>query len=284
MIWVIIRPKNRYHDCVKQLFLFLLLFFIGCESISAPPHPITTIGLQPTPTLIPITPTPQTDSGWATLQAGLDQRTINLYRDQGALMDSLYILRIDPAHFRFDVGYAPGEPKSLRQWQAESNAQIVLNGGYFTPEYLATGLTIVDGVASGLSYTYGGMFWTQDGFPTLQPLAQQPYSATQPIEDGLQAFPMLVIDGDASFLRESQDRARRTVIGTDVNGKVILIVTARSYFTLPELSRYLAQSDLALNHALNLDGGTSSGILLNEPFEEIPALVLLPTVVLVRPK
>ncbi len=279
------RPKTDYHKRVKHLFLLLLLLLIGCEIVATPASPPTqSSNLQPTPTLIPITPTPPTDSGWTSLQTGLDRRTINLYTAEGALKDSLYILRIDPAHFRFDVGYSPREPKTLRQWQVETDALITVNGGYFTPEYLATGLTIIDGVASGVSYTYGGMFWTQDGFPTLQPLATQPYSSAQPIEDGLQAFPMLVIDGEASFLRESADRARRTVVGMDTDGNVILIVTARSYFTLPEFSTYLAASDLALNHALNLDGATSSGILLTEPLEEVPALVLLPTVLLIRPK
>lgn len=270
---------------MKHLLLALLFLLISCERTTIPTAlPTTTSGLLPTPTLIPITPTPQTDSGWASLRTGLDRRTLNLYTDESSLLDSLYILRVDPAYFRFDVGYSPGEPKSIRQWQAETDALITLNGGYFTPEYLATGLTIVDGVASGLSYTYGGMFWTQNGAPTLQPLASQPYNPNQLVEDGLQAFPMLVIDGEASFLRQSADRARRTVIGIDTSGNIILLVTARSYFTLPEFSTYLAQSDLNLIHALNLDGGTSSGILLTDPLEEVPALALLPTVILVRPK
>ncbi len=257
---------------------------MGCELLATPSPSLPTVQSNPTPTVIPIIPTPPTDSGWVPLQTGLDRRTINLYTAEGALKDSLYVLRVNPVQFRFDVGYSPGEPKTLRQWQAETDALIVLNGGYFTPEYLATGLTIVDGVASGTTYTFGGMFWTENGAPHLQPLAIEPYRPNQPIEDGLQAFPMLVIDGEASFVRESADRARRTAIGIDINGNVILIVTARSYFTLPEFSSYLAQSDLNFIHALNLDGGTSSGVLLTNPIEEVPALVLLPTVLVIRPK
>ena len=58
------------------------------------------------------------------------------------------------------------------------------------------------------------------------------------------------------------------------------MATIRS-FTLHSLSAYLVQSDLDLDVALNLDGGPSSGMLLAEPFEVIPAYSPLPIVITV---
>jgi hypothetical protein len=50
------------------------------------------------------------------------------------------------------------------------------------------------------------------------------------------------------------------------------------------MSRYLAESDLAVDSALNLDGGTSTGLLLSEPDEGIVAFTLLPVVIIVYPR
>jgi hypothetical protein len=62
------------------------------------------------------------------------------------------------------------------------------------------------------------------------------------------------------------------------------VVTAFGAFTLNQLSRYLVESDLELEVALNLDGGASSGLLLAEPAEGIPAFSLLPAVITIYPK
>ena len=83
---------------------------------------------------------------------------------------------------------------------------------------------------------------------------------------------------------KTADRARRTIIAQNQSGQILLIVTARSHFTLPEISQYLLDSDLDLHIALNLDGGTSTGLILTEPRMEVPAFVLMPTVLTVYPR
>jgi hypothetical protein len=47
------------------------------------------------------------------------------------------------------------------------------------------------------------------------------------------------------------------------------------------LSVFLANSDLNLDTALNLDGGPSSGLVVQAPGETIPAYGPLPVVILV---
>ncbi len=235
------------------------------------------------------------DTGWDSLQTGLEKRVIRLEpivsttgSNRGA--EIVYMLRVDPAHFLFDVGYAAGNPKLLAEWQAESGAQIVVNGGFFTPEQTATALVIDDNQVIGSSYVgFGGMIGIDAAGVTLLDLARQPYTGGEGFAEGMQSFPMLVLPGgELGFPAdlESGRVARRTVIGIDQTGRVLLIITPRGAFTLHQLSRYLVESDFELDMALNLDGGPSSGILLQNAagVEGYAAYTAVPLVLLVRPR
>lgn len=249
---------------------------------NTPPPPVTPLPtVSPTPTVIP-------DTGWKILQPGLERRVINLFDDQGTVVEQFYLLRIDPAAYRFDVQYDEGA-RSLAQWQAETGALIVLNGGYFRMEkekYLPNGLAVVDGQRIGSSFgSFAGMLAVTATGPELRWLAQQPYDPAEPLSAALQSFPILVKPGgDLGFPAENEDnkRARRTVIGRDRNGKILLLVTAKNHFTLHQLSSYLTTSDLDVDIAINLDGGKSSGMLLARPAEGIPSFGPLPVVITVH--
>ncbi|HEX8992167.1 MAG TPA: phosphodiester glycosidase family protein [Anaerolineales bacterium] len=165
---------------------------------------------------------------------------------------------------------------------------MVINGGYFSIEnkrYFPDGLTIVSGKAMGSSFEgFGGMLAINQDQAELRWLVQKPYDANEPLQAALQSFPILVQPGGKLGFgpeREDHARARRTVIGQDKNGRILLIVAPEGYFTLHELSVYLTGSDLNLDIALNLDGGGSTGVLVANPREIIPSKVLLPLVILV---
>ncbi len=122
---------------------------------------------------------------------------------------------------------------------------------------------------------------------TLRWLVQEPYNSNEKLQAALQSFPILVRPGGELGFgaeRENYARARRTVIGQDKEGRILFIVAPEGYFTLHQLSVYLTQSDLDLDIAVNLDGGGSTGILVANPPESIPARVLLPFVILVYPR
>jgi hypothetical protein len=67
--------------------------------------------------------------GWPLLQPGLERRVIPIYDDQDQQVESLYVWRLDQKYFRLDVAYAE-TPKSLQTWQEETNAVMVMTGGY----------------------------------------------------------------------------------------------------------------------------------------------------------
>jgi uncharacterized protein YigE (DUF2233 family) len=224
---------------------------------------------------------------WSVLQPGLERRVIEVYDNQNQHVESVHIWRLDQKYFRMDVAYAE-RPKSLETWQQETNAAIVVNGGYYSIEnerYFPDGLTISNGQAFGRSFAgFGGMLAINQDQAELRWLAQEPYNALEPLQAALQSFPILVEPGGKLGFgpeRESQTRARRTVIAQDRDGRILLIVTPQGYFTLHQLSVYLTESDLNLDIAVNLDGGGSTGILVANPRELISPTRPIPFVILV---
>ena len=238
------------------------------------------------PSALPTFPTVP-DTGWSPIQPGLERRVINVYDEQKQQVESMHIWRLDQDYFRLDVAFDK-KPKTLESWQKETGASIVVNGGYFSIEneqYFPDGLIVLDGQASGRSFAgYGGMLAVKEAGAEVRWLVQKPYDPSEGFRAALQAFPILVKPGGQLGFgpeKENSARARRTVIAQDKDGRLLFIVTPQGYFTLHHLSGYLTESDLNLDVALNLDGGGSTGILVGNPREVIPAKVLLPFVILV---
>lgn len=244
----------------------------------------------PVPTASPTPETGIPEPGWSLIQPGLEQRKIDIYNNQNQRVETLHIWRLDQKFFRLDVAYEE-RPKSLDAWQQETNAAIVVNGGYYSIDderYFPDGLTIVNGQASGRSFAgFGGMLAVTQERAELRWLAQQPYDSVEPLKAALQSFPMLVEPGGRlgyGAEKETYANARRTVIGQDKNGRILLMVAPEGYFTLHQLSRYLTESNLNLDIAINLDGGGSTGILVANPRELVSPTRPLPFVILVYPR
>jgi len=259
----------------------------------------TSTEVSATPTARPIpTPAPNLlhtrdafpDPNWSQLEPGFERRVIPIYNANNEQVESLYVWRLDQDRFRLDVAFAE-RPKTLETWQSETNAAMVVNGGYFSinnERYSADGLLVVNGQASGRSFNgYGGMLAVDGSGAEVRWLVQKPYNSSETLQAALQAFPILVKPGgELGFpvTRENHARARRTVIAQDKEGRILFIVAPQGYFTLHQLSLYLTESDLNLDTALNLDGGGSTGILVANPREVIASKVLLPFVILVYPR
>ena len=252
---------------------------------------------NPTPTLRP-TSTPLSvstpvipDTGWIFIRPGLEHRLIRLFDAEGAVVETIHLLRIDPAMYQFNVAYQAENPPTLDAWQTQTEALIVLNGGYFRREgalFLPTGLAIINGQPLGSSYdSFAGMLAISDQKVSLRWLQQTPYDPDEPLLAALQSFPLLVKPGGKlGFPEQHEDgqKARRTVIGQDKAGWFLFLVASQGHFTLHQLSLYLTASDLNLDIAVNLDGGPSSGMLLTEPAVKVPAFSPLPLVIIVHPR
>ena len=224
--------------------------------------------------------TPETQTGWTVLGPGMERRA---WRPDRSGAGRLVAYRLDPGRLRFEVGYRPENPPTLTEWQADTGADLVVNGGYFDERFRATALVVAGGESHGRSYLgFGGMFSVGPGGPDVRWLRDRPYALDEAITAAVQSFPVLIADGVVVWTKDSPLRARRTVVAEDRAGSIHFVIAPDDSYTLRELALTLAESDLELRTALNLDGGGSTGVALGEPPEAIPAFTPLPLVILVH--
>jgi uncharacterized protein YigE (DUF2233 family) len=246
--------------------LLLMCCLSGCMLAVGPP---------PTPTPTP-TPAPE---GWQVLAYGLEQRA---YRPGSNILGQIQVLRVDPTQYTFRAHYQPGAPLTLRQWQAVlPDAVAFVNANFFSPDHTILGLLVADGQVYGQSYQgRGGTFVVQNGVPRVRSNTLEPY-AGESLEQAVQAFPMLVENGQAVYTGDSRV-ARRTAIAQDAQGRILLMVTPLTGLTLDALSAYLPATDLQIVQAFNLDGGGSTLMHVQVPggsplqltsFDPVPAVL-----------
>jgi len=284
---------NRHTSLVRPqrvLALLLLLALAACQ-----PDPATTTGPAPLPTLLPTragaplppeqalaaTPEPQ-DSGWQPVSAGVELRRMRVAVRAGVSVASITAARLDPAQARFRVGYSPGAPLALAEWLGRERPLALITGGFFSESFESTALVISGGVAAGESYAgRGGMFAVdRAGAVTIRSLADQPYSPDEPLDEAVQGWPILIKPGGVlAYTGDDADVARRSVVALDRDGRVLLLASSTSSFTLAELAAWLAASDMQIDAALNLDGGKSTGLFVEgaasvEPFVRLPLVLM----------
>jgi len=236
---------------------------------------------RPTATLIP------NDTGWQSIAPGVEYRELKI--DHGDRSDRLRMARIDPAQTQLRVLYDPDRPRRVSEWLSASNALVAVNGNFFDPQNQALGLVIQDGQRrGGVVYEgFGGMFAVNGDEVRVRWNVDEPYTG-EPLTHALQNFPMLVLPGGAANpdIDDNGRRSLRTAVGQDRSGRVVFVVSPGLTFTLTEFGQWLAASDLDLNAALNLDGGTSSGLVLRSGQRNlgVDSWVPVPDVIAVEPK
>jgi uncharacterized protein YigE (DUF2233 family) len=213
------------------------------------------------PTVTPVPP----DTGWRAVAPGIEYRELRI--EIGAQADRLRIARVDPAQARLRVVYDPESPRRVSEWLLSTQAQLVINGNYFDPQNQALGLIIADGVRAGVNYEgFGGMLAIDGDTVKVRSNLMEPYRQDEALAYAMQNFPMLVLPGGQANTQidDNERLAPRSVVAQDRSGRIVFVVSPSLMFTLTGLGQWLASSDLDIDVALNLDGGTSSGLLLRE--------------------
>lgn len=286
--------------CGWVFVLALIGLLVGCQLPGGgdPAVGVSPVVPAPLPTLMP-TPTAQppseapvsnaepADTGWLAADPGVELRRLRV--PVGQQIASVSVVRLDPAVLRFEVGYAPEQPLALSAWAGARGAVAAINGGFFDENNRTVALLVRAGQPVGTSYEgRGGMFAVSPtGALTLRALADTPYDSAEPLAEALQGWPLLVRPGGAAaYSFEDAERARRSALALDSQGRVLLIACPTAAFTLRELSEWLAASDLAIDAALNLDGGSSTALLVQSEQhpERVDAFVPLPIVLLALPR
>ncbi|MEM8532336.1 MAG: phosphodiester glycosidase family protein [Chloroflexota bacterium] len=287
-----------FYRCYQIVLLCIVL--LSPILLSACTEPIGSVSPSPTsrtiPTLFPTIDVPNSttdppsdlvvpDTGWFTGSNSIEIRHVQIDIGEDLPSGRITIVRFDPTMVKIRALYDPENPRLLRDWFNEANPLIAVNGGFFTEEYRSTALVISDGVASGESYeNFGGMLAVApDGTVSIRSLSQQPYNPNEPLAQAMQSFPMLIQPGGTPTDVDNTDRAQRTVVAQDRNGHIVFVISPDRLFTLSGMAHWLAESDLEIDSALNLDGGSSTGIIVNadaaqeqiEPLGQLPLILMV---------
>lgn len=230
----------------------------------------------------------ESQAGWrfsqvesAATGAGGEFRRVTFAGPAGSFEVSSAVLDADAVRASF-VDLGPDRQTTLRQLRDEQQALVVVNGGYFDPQFRPVGLLRIDGRKLSALLDRpplsACLIINDAGRPSVVE-ARDPTVATAP--SAMQAGPFLIEPGGRLGIREEADTgapapaAERTVIATD-GTRLCLIVTTP--VTLRHLAECLVQHPAAFglsstDRALNLDGGPSTGsafrtadrVLVREP-------------------
>jgi len=264
---------------IKLSLLLCLLIF---PLVSCGPLPSVTISISPAMS-------PSTGAHlnvWNKVAPGVEVRTED-WKILGGDDDTVTIVRFDLHKIKFSVGYQPQQPLLLHEWMQQERALAMMNGGYFDQEDSATALVVSNGKSFGESYAgFGGMLSDDThGNVRLRSLRQQPYNPNkEQLAQATQSSPMLMVGGKRTQFSADASQTRRSVVAMDKQGRLLFIVSPGQVFSLDQLADQLASSDLSIDVALNLDGGSSTGLYVNagSPHVEIDSIAKLPLVIIVK--
>ena len=274
----------------------IVTLFASCN---APPllvptiPPTATLTPAPTPTVTntPIPPTPTISPEWVEAGPGIEVRAMSM-----PLPDSdpaeVILTRITPALVTIRVEYNPDSPLRASEWQSTLGATVVINGGFFQEDHSTAGLLIREGEAHGVSfdqidapgYEHGGMISVTGGLPSIRLLSASPYLRGEDIDFALQGLPMLIDQGAPVAFDLPEHPARRTAVALDSSGRLILITVSAQSVTLIHFRDWLASTpELAINEALGLDGGPSTGLairagtinVMRDSFTPVPSVLAI---------
>jgi uncharacterized protein YigE (DUF2233 family) len=268
------------HTLLKRLSLllfFLVLPLAGCDIL-----PGVTVS---------ITPAASSSNGtqlnvWNKVATGVEVRYED-WKNGNSDDETVTIVRFDTHKIKVSVGYQPGQPMSMNDWMQQDHPLAMINGGYFDQQFHATALVVSNGKVIGESYAgFGGMLSVDTrGSISLRSLHQQPYDAnSEHLAQATQSSPMLMLGGKRTQFSADASQTRRSVVAMDKQGRLLFIVSPDQIFSLDELADQLVSSDLSIEVALNLDGGSSTGLYVNggSSHVSIDSLAKLPLVIIVK--
>lgn len=200
---------------------------------------------------------------WKAVAPGIDLRYED-WKSPNDNEDVVTILRLDPHKINFSVHYQPDNPLTASQWLTKEKANVVINGGYFDQQNNAEGMVIIKGQRYGTNYTnFGGMFSVNpQGTVDLRFMQQRPFDPNaEQLEYAAQSQPMLVTPGGKrTSFEANSNTSPRSIVARDTRGNILFIASPHYALTLDDIADHLVQSDLSIDSALSLDGGSSTAL------------------------
>lgn len=193
---------------------------------------------------------------WSTVAPDAERAEFLFESRQGTIV----VYRFSPE--RYAVSIAAAGPKSVTRWLTDMpDAALVINGVYFNDDERPTGFAAIAGASIGtvpFDQDKSGMMVFSPKFRIVATKTAALH--LNDLADAAQSYPFFLIDGQPAISADSGQLARRTFIGQDADDRIYIGAVADADVSLYELMQALQRTGIAWGHALNLDGGPSTGI------------------------
>ena len=211
---------------------------------------------------------------WRVIAPGLEFATYRgePYCRRGSA--ALAVLRLDPErvhvrvrHFRQAEPARGLEPPDVVQWQRQTRAVAVFNAGQFYPDWSYMGLLRSGGhwLSRRAHVGYHAVLVADradagEGAHVIDLAAISATPESLGWNEVAQSF-MLFDSTGTLRVNRSERIANRTIVGEDIHGRIIVLVTEGGY-TLADLAFVIQKSDLRLRRAMSMDGGRESELVV----------------------
>ena len=209
---------------------------------------------------------------WEKLSGGLDVAVWDPAEACDLNVPTAVVIRVDPERFRFATYHYRHEglsdPLTIQQWEERTRAAVVFNAGLFREDYSYIGLLLKDGRSLGGKRhpQWQGLFAAEPVFPGLKKarvvdLAREEFPEDKPMYREAAQSLMLLDRSGQPRVRRTGKRAQQMVVGEDRDGRILLIKPA-DVVSLWDLAACLRQRLPEVVHAMAMDGGSSSDLLV----------------------
>ncbi|PZP39035.1 MAG: hypothetical protein DI585_05480 [Pseudomonas fluorescens] len=214
------------------------------------------LALQPNP------PAPQAGAfQWQPHHTGFETTELPLLVN-GEEVERLYLARINPSHFQFQVLTNTSGTTDLNSWMTTHKPLMVINASFFGKNGTPTTPILSNGQYHGPTAYKGdhGAFVANATTAQLVDLETTSWNeAFGAATNAVVSYPLLLSEnGSHRAIPTKFSLANRSFIAEDASGNILLGTTKNAFFTLERLAKFLKTSPLDLKLALNLDGGPAA--------------------------
>ena len=210
-------------------------------------------------------------ANWDRLADGLEV-TVWTPGEACAQVPPLYMMKIDPERFRFAVYHYRAEglesPLTLGDWHQRTKALALFNAGLFMDDFSYLGLLYKDGKSLGGKRhgLWQGLFIAEPLAPSLKKarvldLKHDAFDDDKPAYQEAAQSLMLLDRRGTPRVRQSGKAAQQTVVAETREGR-LLVIMSKGEVPLWELAVCLRDGLREISHAMAMDGGTSSDVLI----------------------
>ena len=224
-------------------------------------------------------PVPDDLEGWTVIEDGLFFKETQINTSNGEEKD-IVIVKIDPRKFQFNIYQNPNKEssKNIKEVHEETSSLLTFNGSYFTEEFEPTGLLISNYTTiretSNADLLNGILAISNKGIAYIYD--SNSFRENPAIEFAIQNGPVIYKDGKSKITPDNNASSSRTIIGTDKDNNIVIIILKRNLLnpsntiSLYEMAKLIEESSqlssLGLQSVLNLDGGSSTGLMVGDRY------------------